>query len=142
MPTWIIELSVTPPFERINQNGLLVHLEVADDNADRQARLWARSWHGMSWMEEVPLLGGRVGNPVQLNWDDAKSLLIKARSAHVVPVCSGTYGLHSTEYRLKISSGLNVCEFAWANQPPSEWAILGEVAKTLEMWGGAHASYP
>lgn len=142
MRSWIIELSVTPPFERFNQRGVLAHLEISEGSSQGQARLWARSWHGMSWMEEEPPISARVGDPVQIDWVLAKSLLDRATAARPAVVPHGNFGLHWTAYRLKISTGLNSCEFAWADEPPVEWDVLGEVARTLESWGHEHAYEP
>lgn len=134
-----IEFSITPPFERPHQAGVQVSLDIVERSSIGEGRLWARPWSGMSWMEEGSTIDVRAGDPIDLDSDVAKSLLDNIKRLRLPIAFPDRYGIHPTTYRLKICTGFNCCEFSWVDELPSDWAALGDVVKTLESLGFAHA---
>lgn len=139
MRVWLIEFCLSPPFERSNQWGVIVHLEISDEPFNSGARLWARQFQGMDWMQDPPISEVRLGDPTSVDWESAKSLLDKLCNAQLQIAPCGNFGIHPSTFRLKIQSGTNSCQLSWADEPPPEWAALAEVAQTLEMWGNEYA---
>ncbi|MYN04734.1 hypothetical protein GTP41_21810 [Pseudoduganella sp. DS3] len=139
MKTWIVNLTVSPPFERAHQWGMYLRLEL-NDSSGSHARLWSRRFQGMDWMQEPPLSELRIGNPILLSDQLSQSILetlaqAKLQFAPLEKVAS----IHPTSYQLQIESGSHSCQFNWFDALPREWYDLSELVRILEALGREHS---
>lgn len=135
MKTWIVNFSVSPPFERSHQWGIYLRLEL-NDSSGSHARLWSRRSQGIDWMQEPPLSELRVGDPTLVSEQQSQSVLaaltkVKLQFAPLEKVGE----IHPTSYQLQIESGSHSCQFNWLDALPPEWCDLSELVGILEALG-------
>lgn len=137
MNIWIVQLVVTPPFERPHQQGFIVHVEIAEEASEiRSARLWRRDHQGMDWMQEAPIHDIQQGTPEELPLPVATAILESVRSPSVCVAAKGDFGyIHPTSFQLTIRSGWNACSIGWFHELPQEWTQLQPAVQALEVLG-------
>ncbi len=137
MNTWTVQFVASPPFERPNQVGVAVWVEI-DEIAPGTCitRCWKTEFVGMDWMQDLPIQESRQGLPFQLQQGLAADLLSSIRTARVGVAALGDLAyIHPTTYRLIIRSGFNGCSLEWVHELPLEWTELRKAVEVLESIG-------
>jgi hypothetical protein len=133
MSATIVELRVTPPFERPHVQGVLVRLSIPDEFTGAIPEIRARRYQAMDWMEHEPEAEFVNTQPRSLSVEHAKAILARVHGA-MMPLMheARAWGIHETAYRLRVSSGASSCEFNWYSELPAEWNALAAVVQEIE----------
>lgn len=133
MQSTVIELRVSPPFERPHIQGVLARLLVPHDPTSQEAKIYARPYQAMDWMEFEPGTELKDIKPRSVSSAHAHALIKLLRGVLLPPlVSSGAFGIHETTFRLRVSSSVNSSEYNWSSEPPPEWQVLGDVARQVQ----------
>ncbi len=138
MNVWIIQLVVSPAFERM-QSGFVVHAEIGEDASNvTSARFWKSEFDGLIWAQDLTSHDFRQGPPTELEPGDAEAILSSVRSAKMCVAAPGDFGyIHPTRFQLTILSGFNSCSISWVHELPAEWSGLYQAVKALSALGNA-----
>ncbi len=71
---------------------------------------------------------------------EAKNLMTTLGNAQIPVVAESPGGLDGTTYQLVIGCGHSLSRFQWWCEPPSSWAVIGKVARTLITWADASSA--
>lgn len=128
MASTIIELRVTPPWERPDEHGVLARLTIPHASGSKEPSVSARRYQAMDWMEQDPAKEWEGTTTCSVETARAQELLTKVRAVSVALAAHSALGLHETAYRLTIHSGATSCEFSWCGGAAPEWYLLSEIA--------------
>ena len=128
MTSTILELRVTPPWERDIQ-GVLARLTIPHAFDSKKPSICTRRYQSMDWMEHAPATEWESAKTFPVEPERARELLTKVLAVNVPLTTPSLSGIHVTAYHLKIFSVASCCEFHWYNEPPSQWRCLFEIAE-------------
>ena len=136
MRNWIVQLVVSPAFERMD-SGSLIHEEIEEDGSEiASARYWKSDVEYMEWSQEFNFQEAHRGVKSDLSPDVAKAILQSVRSAKVCAASQGDFGyIHPTRFQLKVMSGFNISTFLWVHELPVEWSELNQSVQLLRTLG-------
>lgn len=137
MTVWLVHLEISPPFERPGQMGLAVSIQMDDEPLEQtSAKIWAKDFQGMEWMQDPPIHELRTGPCFELPNQIAEGIIDPIRSAKLCVAAAGSFGyIHPTRYRLFIQSGWVSSKLEWVDELPSEWHSLKDAVESLEALG-------
>lgn len=132
MQSAIIELKVSPPFERPHLQGVLAKLSIVSDSSSIKAEIQARPYQAMGWMEFEPGAEFKGIKPHLVSSDCAQAVLDNVLKIRVPLMSSSLPGIHETSFRLRAFSGASFCEFSWWHEVPAEWQPLEDVVREIQ----------
>jgi hypothetical protein len=132
----IIQLRVSPPFERPHVEGLLAQVSFQRMPSTVEAQIRARPYHSMDWLEVEPGNELKLVQPVPVDPSRAQGLLSRVAEISLPLLSPSLLGIHETSYQLKLFSGASGCEFNWWHTPPTEWRVLEEIVSEIESIAG------
>jgi hypothetical protein len=133
MASTIVELTVTPPFERPHVHGVIALLHIANGPTSQKAEIRVRRYQAMDWMELEPgsELKNEMPHPVSAN--RAQAVLDEILEARLSLNSTSTLGIHETSFRLRVFSGAGFCEFNWWHEAPPEWKVLENIVREIRL---------